>query len=187
MNKLENKEYNKKWESKNKEHRREYKKEYYQKNKEKISEWQIKYFKKYYKKYKEKILANHKKWKENNPEYLKNYRQENKEKTLEYNRIWIKTDKGKIAKQRENIKRRVRGREIINTLTAQEWQDILKQYNHKCAYCGKDLFNLFAKPEKDHVIPISKGGDNIKENVVPACQSCNSKKHNKIIKEVILK
>ena len=36
-------------------------------------------------------------------------------------------------------------------------------------------------PTKDHVIPISKGGHNTKENIVPACQSCNNKKYNKIL------
>ncbi|MCK4464389.1 MAG: HNH endonuclease [Bacteroidales bacterium] len=39
---------------------------------------------------------------------------------------------------------------------------------------------MFNRETKDHVIPISKGGDNTKENIVPACQSCNSKKFNKI-------
>ncbi|MDB4875733.1 MAG: hypothetical protein JWM41_2179 [Gemmatimonadetes bacterium] len=28
----------------------------------------------------------------------------------------------------------------------------------------------------DHVIPISRGGSHTRENVVPACRSCNSKK-----------
>ena len=73
--------------------------------------------------------------------------------------------------------------EIINTLTSNEWLGILKKYYWRCAYCGKE-FDLFNRPTRDHIIPISKGGDNVKENIVPACKSCNSKKYNKIIKEV---
>ena len=74
-------------------------------------------------------------------------------------------------------------REIINTLTAYEWLNILKQYDFKCVYCGKDLFDLF-DTTRDHIIPISKGGNNTKENVVPSCRSCNTKKYNKILEGV---
>ena len=34
---------------------------------------------------------------------------------------------------------------------------------------------------QDHVIPLSKGGQHIKENIVPACPSCNSKKGNRML------
>ena len=136
-----------------------------------------------------------KQWRENNPEYSKQYRQRNKERILgnnrlyrqknkeqikEYSRKWLKTDMGKAYNQRKEVIRQTREREIINTLTSQEWIDILKEYHFRCAYCGCE-FTLFNKETRDHVIPISKGGDNIKENIVPACQSCNSKKWNKII------
>ena len=36
-------------------------------------------------------------------------------------------------------------------------------------------------PTKDHIIPRSKGGYNIKENIIPACRCCNAKKHNKTL------
>jgi len=50
----------------------------------------------------------------------------------------------------------------------------------KCAYCGID-FDENNLPTRDHIIPISKGGDNTKENVIPACRICNAKKGNKIL------
>ena len=31
----------------------------------------------------------------------------------------------------------------------------------------------------DHITPISKGGAHTASNIVPACQSCNSKKNNR--------
>ena len=34
---------------------------------------------------------------------------------------------------------------------------------------------------KDHIIPISKGGNNTRENIVPACITCNSSKGNKVL------
>jgi 5-methylcytosine-specific restriction endonuclease McrA len=148
----------------NKEHP-EYQKEYRKKHKESFAE----YRKKYCEENKEKIMAMDKQWRKNNPE-----------KTKEIKNQWKKTEKGKVASQRDKSKRRAKLREIINTLTVNEWIEILKQYHFKCAYCGKE-FDLFDKPTKDHIIPISKGGDNTKENITPACRSCNSKKNNKII------
>lgn len=106
-----------------------------------------------------------KQWRLDHPGYDKQYRQ---------------TPEGKISSQRNHSKRRAIGREIINTLTAGEWIDILMEYKFKCAYCGKE-FTLFNRETKDHVIPISKGGNNTKENIVPACRSCNSRKHDKVV------
>jgi len=43
-----------------------------------------------------------------------------------------------------------------------------------CNYCEKTF-----KPEEltmDHVVPIARGGESVKNNVVPACKECNSKK-----------
>jgi len=170
-------------------------KQYYQKNKESIKEYQKRwrknnpehrkeYDKKYRLEHRKQIEEYKKQYQKDNPEYMKGYMKKycikNKENHNKYNRIWQKTEKGKANSQRGKVKRKASEREIINTLTSYEWIDILKQYKFRCAYCGKE-FTLYDRPTRDHIIPISKGGDNIKENIVPACQSCNSKKHNKLI------
>lgn len=85
-----------------------------------------------------------------------------------------------MAKQRIKAKRRAKEKEIISTLTLKKWLEILKEYNYKCAYCEIE-FDENTLPEKDHLIPTSKGEHNIKENIVPACRSCNTKKNNKFI------
>jgi 5-methylcytosine-specific restriction endonuclease McrA len=69
-------------------------------------------------------------------------------------------------------KRRAALASVENTLTTEEWLEVLSEYNHKCVYCGRSDVKL----TMDHIIPISKGGPNIKNNVVPACRSCNSRK-----------
>ena len=47
-----------------------------------------------------------------------------------------------------------------------------------CQYCGAAAENV------DHVIPRSRGGEHIWENVVAACRRCNSRKENRLHHEV---
>jgi len=62
-----------------------------------------------------------------------------------------------------------------NDLTAAQWEEIKSAYGHRCVYCRRKMKRL----TQDHLTPISKGGAHTLANVVPACQSCNSKKHAK--------
>jgi len=155
----------KEYREENKEHYSKYNKEYRIKNKERIKE--------YLREKKEYILKYMRQWRKNNKKHLMKY-------TRKYNKNWRRTEKGKAGQQRGSIKRREREKNIINTLTAGEWLNILKEYKYRCAYCGKE-FDLFNKPERDHIVPISKGGNNVKENIAPACRSCNAKKSDKVL------
>lgn len=48
---------------------------------------------------------------------------------------------------------------------------IYERDGHKCVYCGSaESLSL------DHVVPRSKGGSNSEDNLVTACQPCNSSK-----------
>lgn len=59
-----------------------------------------------------------------------------------------------------------------NDLTLAQWIEIKTMYDHCCVYCGRQMERL----TQDHLTPLSKGGAHTYSNVVPACQSCNSKK-----------
>ena len=50
-----------------------------------------------------------------------------------------------------------------------------------CQYCGLPAENV------DHVIPKSRGGRHVWENVVAACRRCNSKKENRLAHETGLR
>ena len=182
---------------KDKAKRKEYHKNYRIKNKERILEkrkiWKEKnptYKKDFYLANKDRILEYHKNYRMDNPELMlerdREYRKNNKEKLIKIKKKYRKSEKGKILSQRTHFKRKTKMKDIINTLTAEEWLDILKEHKYKCIYCDKE-FDLFELPTKDHIIPISKGGNNIKRNIVPACRSCNSKKHNKILQDMEIK
>lgn len=59
-----------------------------------------------------------------------------------------------------------------------EWTDLKKRLNYQCQICKR--FEPEIKLTIDHIVPISRGGTNHIENIQPLCQSCNSKKGNKI-------
>jgi len=115
----------------------------------------------------EYFYKNHKKqlhiaaiWKEKNREHIKVYdrerRKNNPEKRREYKEARVAREKGAP----------------IATLTVKEWYFIKQSYNFRCVYCGKKVKKL----TKDHIIPLSRGGNHTMDNVVPACFSCNSRK-----------
>lgn len=102
------------------------------------------------------------KCKECENEKNKEYRKNNPE-IIRYNRV--------VTEQR----RRKKAKELKRTFTASEWKNCKSFFNNSCAYCGRKMNNL----TQDHFIPLSKGGDYTKYNIVPSCRNCNSKKHDK--------
>jgi 5-methylcytosine-specific restriction endonuclease McrA len=63
-------------------------------------------------------------------------------------------------------------------VTAQWFEKQKTLQNHRCAYCKKE------KPlTVEHMLPITRGGKHICENIVAVCKSCNSSKHNKTLLE----
>jgi 5-methylcytosine-specific restriction endonuclease McrA len=49
--------------------------------------------------------------------------------------------------------------------------------DHTCQYCGERAENV------DHVVPRSRGGLHVWENVVAACRRCNSQKEDRLLHE----
>lgn len=109
--------------------------------------------------------------------YMRRINQNYKNRQYKIIQKYRKSKNGQETGRAHVRRRRAIIAEVENTLTQQEWQDILKKFDYKCAYCGTD-----EKIEMDHVIPISKGGPHTKNNVVPACRFCNASKGNRPIK-----
>ena len=61
--------------------------------------------------------------------------------------------------------------------TYSEWKFKQAWYNYRCAYCG---IRKEDTPEgyltRDHLVPITEGGDDNIDNIVPACATCNKQK-----------
>lgn len=61
---------------------------------------------------------------------------------------------------------------VESTLTVEEWLAIRLAHDWTCVYCGTRTRQVTI----DHYVPMSRGGANTAENVVPACSRCNSSK-----------
>lgn len=53
-------------------------------------------------------------------------------------------------------------------------RELFQRDHHLCAYCGKEL--PASRLTRDHIVPLSKGGQDLWTNVVAACLPCNQKK-----------
>jgi 5-methylcytosine-specific restriction endonuclease McrA len=61
-------------------------------------------------------------------------------------------------------------------VSVEDWNEMLKECNYSCLHCG-----ITDDITQDHIIPLSKGGQNVIENIQPLCRSCNSSKRDKIL------
>ena len=146
-------------------------KTYYWKNREKILERQKAQHKAGYDPKKRK-LQNLKR-KEKIQEAARLYRERNLEKCKEWCRIWRSKNLDKCRMY--SLERRAVTKNADGTFSWAEWEQIVRDFNGKCAHCGEET-----KLTIDHKIPLSKGGSNFIHNIQPLCRSCNSKKKDKI-------
>jgi endogenous inhibitor of DNA gyrase (YacG/DUF329 family) len=69
----------------------------------------------------------------------------------------------------------------VNDFTKEQWLEVLEAFNYHCAYCLKPLDAV----DREHMTPISRGGDNTLSNIVPSCRSCNVKKNDRTLLEYV--
>lgn len=89
--------------------------------------------------------------------------------------LYLTSDKIKNNIRKGKMKRE---RNLVVEHSFTEWIELLKKHDNICNYCGVRMTKTPGKKQRtrDHIIPISKGGTDKIENIVPACRSCNSRK-----------
>lgn len=118
--------------------------------------------------------------------YARSHYQANKEHYKNLTKAWRRTHYDRYRKTDRARKRRARGADpekyrlearlrqrrvkSLGVFTKEDWHAI--PFNDLCSYCGKR-----GRMDIEHVVPISRGGLNVPENIVPACGSCNGRKH----------
>lgn len=58
---------------------------------------------------------------------------------------------------------------------------LFERDRHLCLYCGKTFSD--SELTRDHIVPTSRGGKDVWENVVAACRRCNQHKGNYLLQE----
>lgn len=87
----------------------------------------------------------------------------------ESHRRWVKKNPERMAHLK--ARRYARERNAEGSHTFEEWQNLCKKFNQKCAKCGEKR-----KLTKDHIKPLSAGGTDYIDNIQPLCRNCNSRK-----------
>jgi len=100
-----------------------------------------------------------------------------KDRVVAHNKRYLRANPGVNATNM--ARRRAMKQELPDTLTRTEWEAIKAAYGYRCAYCGRKE-GTRSPLTQDHVVPLSKRGGTIRENIVPACKSCNSSKRNNL-------
>lgn len=189
----------------NKEQRSEKMKEYYEKNKEDIKEKR----KEYYYDNREECIERAVKWgKENKDKKHRNqkryYEKKKKENTEHFNRKAMreynrnkKLSRKKLREYRaknplkvrfwkHNRRARCNGTVVDKTHMTEEFEkavlEKLEEQDYRCIYCGLDIKEGFSL---DHMTPLSRGGENIVENIDLTCIECNTRKSTRTKEEYL--
>lgn len=94
----------------------------------------------------------------------------NQRQTLDY----------KIQNSLNKQRRRAREKNAEGSHKAEDIKFLYYKQSGKCLYCEKELEKTF---HLDHIIPLSRGGSNWKENLQILCPTCNMRKSNKTPEE----
>jgi len=99
-----------------------------------------------------------------------------KDRRKAYARAYHKThpEESKVIRAR----RRARKRNAVHyTFTDRDWKRLVHRYRGCCAYCGQKSEEL----QREHVIPLIKGGSHGVGNILPVCPDCNYRKHTSLL------
>lgn len=144
------------------------------------------YSREYYEENSEDILKQEKEYRLNNKEKIaecdKKRYEKNKETILKRCRKYHKTPQGQVAIFNRHNKRRQREEQQGKGITEQQWLEMMRFFDWKCAYSGKSISSADNR-SIDHIVPLAKGGFNEIWNCVPMYRPFNSSKHTKDLEE----
>jgi 5-methylcytosine-specific restriction endonuclease McrA len=150
-----------KWHAEHREDRREYAREYRAKNVEQMQE---------------KRRARYAQQAEEARRYSREWYAQNKEHVTAYQKEYSKAHRDKVITHKHN--HRARRINAEGSHTTEEWRGVVERQRSRCAVCGTET-----RLERDHIIPLSKGGSNNISNIQGLCRSCNLRKGTTVPKQ----
>jgi hypothetical protein len=117
-------------------------------------------------------------------DYQRRYYEFNREELRANQRRWQKANAGKVREdiRRRNACKRAARRRALQPLTRQQIDARFALWGNHCAFCavvasdsrnhGRERLTV------EHVLALTKGGLDEAGNILPACSTCNSSKHN---------
>lgn len=117
-----------------------------------------------------KMAARRERYPEQSQAYLLEWRSANKERVLHY------------AKNATHKRRAQKAASGGTGISFSAWNRLIARFRGRCAYCDQP-----PRPgeilEQDHVVPLSRGGTHSEGNILPACDTCNVRKNDRLIVE----
>jgi hypothetical protein len=89
----------------------------------------------------------------------------------------VVAERGRLPFTAPGVHDRARVREYTRSIPPAWRQALLEKHAFKCAICGCDLRSSPA--HIDHIVPFSKGGATVLQNLQPLCGPCNLSKGNR--------
>jgi hypothetical protein len=98
-------------------------------------------------------------------EWARAHREDNNRRS----RDWARANPARARSKAQA--RRAKERGAGGRWTEKDWQELVRRYRGRCAYCG-----CAAKLTVDHRQSLRRGGSNSANNILPACGWCNRSK-----------
>lgn len=109
----------------------------------------------------------------------KEWANKNKEKVAIKNKLWKLNNKETVNLYKKAYRHNRRDKLSSVKLNYKEWKVLLDLFAGLCPYCSTWGHELTV----DHVVPVSKGGTNDINNLIPCCFKCNTLKGAKLLDE----
>jgi 5-methylcytosine-specific restriction endonuclease McrA len=112
--------------------------------------------------------------------YGRKYYHRDKDRILAQQKLYRRDPKNKpgilSAVKSCGKRRRLRDKTAEGHHTKQEWEDLKTFFGHRCLCCGKHQSELRQPLERDHIVPVIRGGTHWIDNIQPLCKICNARK-----------